>query len=159
MSPSDSRDGSIAQVAQEIILSHYRRPRNRGALPDADLTVEKTIPSCGDEISLSLRLDNDRIIAAAFNGQGCSVCLSSASMMTELLIDRTIDEVRTTLARFSAMLTGDKDAAADVSLGDARALAGVSKYPTRIRCAMLGWRALEEAISTKSDEGVSERLP
>jgi nitrogen fixation NifU-like protein len=155
VSRSESRDGPIGHLAQEIILGHYRSPRNRGDLPNADVTVAKSIPSCGDEITLALRFEADRIEGAAFTGQGCSLCLASASMMSELVIDRTVDEARATLARFRAMLMGDAEVAVDASLGDSRALAGVSRYPTRIRCAMLGWLALEEAIGP-SDETVGK---
>lgn len=131
---------------QELILEHYRRPRNKGELPDADRSVHMNNPTCGDEVYLQLRIVDDRIEDVRFTGEGCSISQASISMMTKLLKGRTLDEARALDARFTAMMHGDADAATDRAMGDLRALAGVAKYPVRVKCALLGFNALEKAI-------------
>jgi nitrogen fixation NifU-like protein len=130
---------------QELIAQHARRPRHRGALDDATAVVSVRNPSCGDEITLRLRVAGGRIEAARFEGEGCSISQASASMMSELLEGRTIEESRSLLARFTELVHGRGDAARDRSLGDLRALSGVAKFPVRVRCALLAWDALREA--------------
>ena len=135
----------LESLYQEIILSHYRRPRNRGVVDAADARVHMNNPTCGDEIVLSLRMEGDRIGAVAFEGQGCSISQASASMMTALLQGHTLAEADALAASFRDLVHGRADPAANRSLGDLRALAGVSRYPVRVRCALLAWNALEEA--------------
>lgn len=136
----------LASLYQALILDHYKRPRNRGELPDADRKVHMNNPTCGDEVYLQLRLEGDRISDLRFLGEGCSISQSSISMMTELLRGKTEDEARALTRRFTEMMHGDPSAAKDRSLGDLRALAGVSKFPVRVKCALLGWDALESAL-------------
>jgi nitrogen fixation NifU-like protein len=135
----------LESLYQEIILSHYRRPRNHGAVEAADARVHMNNPTCGDEIELSLRMDGDRIAAVGFEGQGCSISQASASMMTVLLQGRTLEEAEELAASFRDLVHGRANAASNRALGDLRALAGVSRYPVRVRCALLAWNALEEA--------------
>lgn len=130
---------------QELILKHYRHPRNRGDLDAPDAVVSRFNPLCGDEITLQLRLRKGRVEAARFQGQGCSISQASASMMTELLEGKSVDEARALASRFTEMMHGSEEAAKDRALGDLRALAGVARFPTRIRCALLAWDALREA--------------
>lgn len=130
---------------QELIAQHSRRPRHRGVLEDATAVVSMRNPSCGDEITLQLRVADGRIEALRFEGEGCSISQASASMMSELLEGKTIEESRALLARFTEMVHGREDAARDRSLGDLRALSGVAKFPVRVRCALLAWDALREA--------------
>ena len=127
---------------QELILDHYRRPRNKGAIerPDAEGAVAN--PLCGDALSVTVAIDGDRVRAARFAGHGCSISQASASMMTQLVRGKTLAEVAALRRRFSQLLAGDAEAAADPALGDARALAGVARYPTRHKCASMGWEAL-----------------
>jgi nitrogen fixation NifU-like protein len=136
-------------VYQELLLDHYRRPRNRGPVPDADVTVEQRNPLCGDVLTLQLTMDGDRVTSAGFTGQGCAISQAAASMMTQQLRGKTIEEARALRERFRAMVLGDADAAADKSLGDLRALAGVSRLPVRVKCALLAFSALDEAIGAK----------
>lgn len=136
----------VRSLYQELILDHYRRPRNRGELGGADVTVQRNNPTCGDEITLQLRMEEGRIAEGRFGGQGCAISQASASMMTELLRGASPEEARALAERFRGMLHGDEAAAKDRSLGDLRALAGVARYPARVRCAMLAWTALEEAV-------------
>jgi nitrogen fixation protein NifU and related proteins len=133
-------------VYQELLLDHYRRPRNRGPLPDADITVEQRNPLCGDTLTLQLDLEEGRVREAAFTGQGCAISQAAASMMTQQLRGKTIEEALALRERFRAMILGDADAARDRSLGDLRALSGVARLPVRVKCALLAFSALEEAL-------------
>lgn len=143
----DRAEPRLGALYQELILDHFRRPRNHGPLPDADASVHMHNPVCGDEIRLHLRFDAGRIDEARFEGRGCSISQASASMMTQLLRGRSPAEARSLGERFKAMLHGDEAAARDVALGDLRALAGVRQFPVRVKCALLGWNALEEALA------------
>lgn len=138
---------SLSSLYQELILQHYRKPRNRGELDNADAEVHMNNPTCGDEILLQLRVRDDVIDAIRFQGQGCSISQAAASMMTERVQGKTVAEAERLAARFTQMLHGDEAAAKDKDLGDLRALAGVAKFPVRVRCALLGWNALSEAQS------------
>jgi nitrogen fixation NifU-like protein len=136
----------IRSLYQQLILDHYKHPRNKGALEDADAHAHLNNPTCGDEIWLMLKLDGDRISAVKFVGEGCSISQSSASMMTQLLIGRTRAEAEELARRFTSLMHGDQDAARDRTLGELRAFSDVSKFPVRVKCALLGWNALEEAL-------------
>ena len=140
-------DARLAAAYQELILDHYRRPRNRGALPRPDARGEHRNPLCGDEVTLDLALDTaGRVTAARFTGAGCSISQASASMLTQLVAGRTVGEAAGLGERFARMLAGDADAAADPALGDLRALAGVARIPMRVKCALMPWRAFDDAI-------------
>jgi nitrogen fixation protein NifU and related proteins len=135
----------LNSVYQELILKHYRRPNNRGKLEDADVEIHRLNPTCGDDITLQLRVRDDRIESARFHGEGCAISQASASMMTQLLEGKSLAEADALTARFLEMMHGSEEAARDKELGDLRALAGVSKLPVRVRCAVLAWDALQEA--------------
>ncbi|HEX7088968.1 MAG TPA: SUF system NifU family Fe-S cluster assembly protein [Longimicrobiales bacterium] len=137
---------SLSSLYQQLILEHYRNPRNRGELPGADADVRMNNPSCGDSVRLQLRFEGDRIAAARFSGDGCSISQASTSMMTQVVEGKSVAEVRQLIERLKAMMRGDEAAARDRALGDLRALAGVHRFPVRVRCALLGWNALEEAL-------------
>ena len=143
MSPDSAR---LEALYQELILDHYRRPRNKGSLADADVEGGARNPLCGDELMVTVALDGGRVSAVRFTGSGCSISQASASMMTQLVEGRTLAEVAALRHRFAELLAGDREAAADAALGDARALAGVSRFPTRHKCASMGWEALGEAL-------------
>lgn len=144
-SPPEPR---LSALYQELILDHYRRPRNKGTLDDATHTVSLNNPLCGDEIDLQLRVDGDVIKDVRFIGRGCSISQASASMMTQLLKDKSIPQAVALAERMSAMMQGEDAAARDKALGELRALAGVSKFPVRIKCALLPWNALTDAVKT-----------
>jgi nitrogen fixation NifU-like protein len=146
--PIDRSTPPLASLFQELILDHYKRPRNRGELSGADRRVHMNNPTCGDEVWLQLKLDGDRIADVRFLGEGCSISQASISMMTERLKGRTREEAHELSKRFTAMMHGDQDAAKDRGLGDLRALAGVARFPVRVKCALLGWNALENALAT-----------
>jgi nitrogen fixation NifU-like protein len=139
----------LTSLFQEVILDHYKRPRNRGTLEDADAVVHMNNPTCGDEVVLRLKLANDKITDAKFEGVGCSISQASISMMTNLIKDKSPGEAVEIMRRFTEMMHGDEEAARDKKLGDLRALAGVSKFAARVKCALLGWNALEEALKEK----------
>jgi nitrogen fixation protein NifU and related proteins len=144
-SPPELSPG-LSALYQELILDHYRRPRNKGALTHATHSVSLNNPLCGDEIDLQLRVDGDVIKEIGFVGRGCSISQASASMMTQLLKERTVPQALDLVERMGAMMQGDEAAARDKALGELRALAGVSKFPVRIKCALLPWNALTDAI-------------
>ena len=139
-------DASVTALYQELILDHYRRPRNKGPLADADVHVARKNPLCGDEIDVQLRFDGDRVAEAKFGGRGCSISQASASMMTELVRGKPAAEAQALADRFTELLRGSADAAADARLGDARALSGVARLPVRVPCAAMAWKALEEGL-------------
>jgi nitrogen fixation NifU-like protein len=136
----------VAALYQELILDHYRRPRNKGILENADASVEMRNPLCGDEIELQVSFDGDAIRDVKFSGRGCSISLASASMMTQLIKGKRAAEIDALRERFRELVLGDQSAVTDKSLGSLRALAGVSKFPARVRCALLAWNALETAL-------------
>jgi nitrogen fixation NifU-like protein len=138
----------LSALYQEVILDHYRRPRNKGALADATHTVSLTNPLCGDEIDLALRLEGDVIKEARFVGRGCSISQAAASIMTQLVKDRSVAQARALAERMRAMMHGDEAAARDKALGELRALAGVAKFPVRVKCALLPWNALTDAVKS-----------
>ncbi len=141
-----STDVRLSSLYQELILDHYRRPRNRGELPDPTVEAHVHNPTCGDEVRLQLLLDGDRIADVKAEGEGCSISQASVSMMTSRLKGATVEEGLALAARFTEMMRGDPEAAKDRTLGDLRALAGVAKFPVRVKCALLGFDALQEAI-------------
>ena len=137
---------NLQSLYQELILQHYRNPRNRGALPAPDVEIAMHNPVCGDEITLQLGVSGDRIEMARFQGQGCSISQASASMMTLQLEGKTLVDARVLMARFTQLMHGDGEAANDRTLGDLRALSGVAKFPVRVKCTLLAWNALDEAV-------------
>ena len=149
MLPSE-RAAQIGALYQEMILDHYRRPRNKGEMPNADASVLMKNPLCGDEIAVHLRYDGDEIAELGFSGRGCSISQASASMMTQLLKGKSVEEAEAIRARFRDMVMGDKEAGEDTSLGSLRALGGVARFPARVKCALLAWNALETALAKRA---------
>jgi nitrogen fixation NifU-like protein len=141
----DRSTPALGDLFQDIILEHYKRPRNKGTLEDATVDIHMNNPTCGDEIHLYLKVEGGVVRDVAFEGEGCSISQSSISMMTQILKDQPVAEGLRIAERFKAMMHGDADAAKDKDLRDARALQGVSRFPTRVKCALLGWNAFEEA--------------
>lgn len=129
---------------REIILDHYRKPRNRGELNAPTQRVEGVNPVCGDEIHLDMVVHDGTIDDLAFSGQGCSISQSSASMLTERLKGCTVEEAGLVLGKVRAMLIDG--ALPDRELGDLQALEGVAKLPVRVKCALLSWNVLQEGL-------------
>lgn len=140
----------LQAMYQELILDHYRRPRNKGSLDDADRVVPMRNPLCGDEIDLHVKFDGELVSDLKFIGRGCSISQAAASMMTEAVKGKTAAEASVLWDRYHAMILGDQDAARDKTLGPLRSLSGVSRFPARVRCALLAWNALEEALENRT---------
>ncbi len=146
---------SLDDLYREVILDHYRNPRRRGALDHPDAHADGQNPLCGDEISLDLALDGDRIADVRLQGRGCSISQASASMMAEAVAGKTIAEVEALIHRFKAMMEIEPgDAGIDPSrpgaaLGDLEALQGVRRFPVRIKCADLPWATLAQALEER----------
>ena len=142
----------IAALYQEMILDHYRRPRNKGTLEQADASVEMKNPLCGDEIGLQVEFDGNALHDVRFSGRGCSISQASASMMTQLVKGKSRDEIDIIRNQFRDLMLGvTPPVAADESrLGSLRALSGVARFPARVKCALLAWNALDAALSGNS---------
>ncbi|MDZ7781141.1 MAG: SUF system NifU family Fe-S cluster assembly protein [Gemmatimonadota bacterium] len=145
----------LSSLYQQLILEHYKSPRNKGELEERTVEVHMNNPVCGDEIRLQLRVEGDTIEHAKFVGQGCSISQASVSIMTTLLEGRSLSDAEGLADRFTEVMHGDADAARDKSLGDLRALQGVSKFPVRVKCALLGFDALREALRQSAAEPAS----
>lgn len=139
-------DLNLKSLYQQLILDHYRNPRNKGELPERTVDIHMANPVCGDEIHLQLQIEDDVIVDARHVGQGCSISQAAVSMMTNLIKGKPLSDAEGVAERFTAMMHGDEEMARDKSLGDLRALQGVSKFPVRIKCALLAFDALQEAI-------------
>lgn len=149
----------LESIFREVILDHYRKPRNKGPMDAPTVTVSMRNPLCGDEIELHLEIGDDAIRGVRFTGQGCAISQASASMMTEALAGKPLEDAVDLEKRFLALMHGEEAAREDKRLGDLRALQGVSKLPVRIKCALLAWNALDEAVKAhrRSDEGLMGR--
>lgn len=141
----------LDDLYKELILDHYRSPRNRGRLPTAHVHSEGYNPLCGDEIAVDLDFDNGRIADVAFEGRGCSISQASASMMTDIVKGRDVEEVEQLSHTFRKMMT-DADSEPPEELGDLEAFQGVAKFPVRVKCATLAWRVLEDGLKQRTNE-------
>lgn len=134
------------RLFRQIIMDHYRNPRNKGLAKDPRgyMTVHLKNPSCGDDLTVQLKVEGDRIKEIRQSGEGCSICCASASMMAELLESETIEEAMKVIEQFNLMVQAeDYD---DEMIGDAVSLQGVSHLPQRVKCATLGWQAAERGL-------------
>ena len=150
----------LEDLYREIILDHYRTPRNRGELPTPPAVVAQGHnPLCGDEITVYLQVDDDRVSDVKVAGQGCSISQSSASMMSQAIKGKSVPEVRALVRKFKSMMSIEDASAddngeppsADVELGDLEALQGVVKFPVRIKCATLAWNTLAIGLDDATD--------
>src|SRR5438128_6281223 len=142
----------IEELYQEVILDHSRRPRNFGELPDAAVLVHGDNPACGDEIHLAVKFDgNGGLEDIKFTGHGCAISQASASLMTMKLKGRSRDETMSMLRAFHDLVTTETNDAPK-ALGDLRVMKGVRKFPQRVKCAMLAWRAVEQALQQNTGE-------
>jgi nitrogen fixation NifU-like protein len=142
----------IEELYQEVILDHSRRPRNFGELPDAAVLVHGDNPACGDEIHLAVRFDsNGGLEEIKFTGHGCAISQASASLMTMKLKGKSRVEVTEMVRAFHDLVTNNSDKAPK-SLGDLLVLKGVRRFPQRVKCAMLPWRAVEQAFEQRAGE-------
>ena len=147
--PRPETSAELSALYQELILDHYRRPRNKGTLENADASVEMKNPLCGDEIGLQVAFEGNSVCDLRFSGRGCSISQASASMMTQLVKGKSAEEIDGLRNRFRDLMLGDPSAAEDQTLGSLRALSGVARFPARVKCALLAWNALQTALSEK----------
>ncbi|MGH7651746.1 MAG: Fe-S cluster assembly sulfur transfer protein SufU [Gemmatimonadaceae bacterium] len=140
----------VSALYQELILDHYRRPRNKGTLTNADASVELKNPLCGDEICLQVAFDGDTVSDLKFSGRGCSISQASASMMTQLIKGKPREEIEEIRKQFRDLLLGQPNPRPSENLGPLRSLSGVTKFPARVKCALLAWNALETALTDRS---------
>jgi nitrogen fixation NifU-like protein len=136
---------ALDDIYKEVILDHYKSPRNKRELPDAELRCHANNPLCGDEITVFAHLDGGTVQEVTFQGAGCSISQSSASMMTEAVTGRQVEDAKALAADFRGMMAGEVEPDED-RFGDLVALKGVVKYPIRIKCAVLAWDVLQEAL-------------
>jgi nitrogen fixation NifU-like protein len=137
----------LNSLYQEVILDHYKRPHHKGLVP-GDIQVHHINPSCGDEVTLSLKIVGDKVAEITWDGVGCSISQASVSIMSDLLINKKIAEAEKILDSFVSMMQSKgADQGDEFILEDGVALAGVSKYPARIKCALLGWMAYKDAVT------------
>ncbi|BAH45832.1 MULTISPECIES: Fe-S cluster assembly sulfur transfer protein SufU [Brevibacillus] len=143
---------SLDDLYRRVIMDHYQKPRNRGKLEESDgLIVNLNNPTCGDSISLSLKVEDGKVVDAKFLGEGCSISMSSASMMTDAVKGKPVAEALELSQKFSDMMQG-KEVDDSIDLGDIEALSGVAKFPARIKCATLAWKALEQGVKQAEQE-------
>ena len=135
----------LDDLYKEVILDHYKSPRNKRDLPDATASLHKNNPLCGDEITIHARLEDGKVAEVTFEGQGCSISQASASMLTETVAGKTVEDAAGVTREFRGMMEGSVDPDED-AFGDLIALKGVVKYPVRIKCAVLGWDVLQDAL-------------
>ena len=136
---------SLEELYKEVILDHYRAPRNKGRLDPHDVALERNNPLCGDEIELFLKFEGDDVTGIAFEGKGCSISQASASMMTEKVKGLSAADARSLAESIKRMMAGEEEGDA-AALEDLVSLKGVVRYPVRIKCALLGWNTLVEAL-------------
>jgi nitrogen fixation NifU-like protein len=140
---------SLDELYRELILDHYRSPRNRGELEDASAEAEMQNPLCGDEMHITVEVRDGLVADVRFQGRGCSISVASASMMTEAVRGKPVPEALATIAAFKRMMRGEGSAE---DLGDVEALQGVARFPVRIKCATLAWNTLQKALEGQEPE-------
>jgi nitrogen fixation NifU-like protein len=138
----------LDQLYQEIILDHYKKPRGRGLREPYDSQVRHVNPTCGDEIDLRVRLDGDTVADISYEGMGCSISQAAASVLYELVVGESVTDALSRVDTYTDMIAGRGESEPDEAvLGDAIAFAGVSKYPSRVKCALLSWMAFKDAAA------------
>jgi nitrogen fixation protein NifU and related proteins len=147
-----SSGNNLDTLYRQVIMDHYKNPRNRGELEGNSLTINMNNPTCGDRIQLQMIVEDGIITDSKFVGEGCSISLSSASMMTQAIKGKTTEEALALSEIFSNIMQG-KDYDEDrFDLGDIEALQGVCKFPARIKCATLAWKAMEKGVNSEEEE-------
>ena len=136
---------NLDQLYRSVIMDHYKNPRNKGSLDNDAVTIDMNNPTCGDRIHLTLKVTDGVVEDAKFDGEGCSISMSSASMMTQIIKGKKIEEALELAEIFSKMMMGE-DYSEKYDLEDVEALQGVAKFPARIKCATLAWKAMEKGV-------------
>ncbi|WP_374965478.1 Fe-S cluster assembly sulfur transfer protein SufU [Lysinibacillus sp. RS5] len=136
---------NLDQLYRSVIMDHYKNPRNKGSIEEDAVTIDMNNPTCGDRIHLTLKVTDGIVEDAKFDGEGCSISMSSASMMTQLIKGKKVEEALDLADIFSKMMMGE-DYSEKYDLEDVEALQGVSQFPARIKCATLAWKAMEKGV-------------
>jgi len=138
----------LDQLYQEIILDHYKKPRGRGLREPYEVQVRHVNPTCGDEVDLRVHIEGDKVVDVSYEGMGCSISQASASVLYELVLGRTVTDALSRVDTFTDMVASRGETEPDENvLEDAIAFAGVSKYPARVKCALLSWMAFKDATA------------
>ncbi len=143
-----SFNNNLDVLYRQVIMDHYKNPRNRGVLEEDTVTINMNNPTCGDRIQLSFKVEEGKVSDVKFEGEGCSISMASASMMTQAVKGKPIEEALHMSQIFSDMMQG-KEYDDSIELEDIEALQGVSKFPARIKCATLAWKAMEKGLRDK----------
>ncbi|MFD1927533.1 Fe-S cluster assembly sulfur transfer protein SufU [Sporosarcina siberiensis] len=141
---------NLDQLYRTVIMDHYKSPKNKGVLEESSVTVDMNNPTCGDVIHLTMQVVDDTVQNAKFEGEGCSISMASASMMTQLIIGKTVEEALV-LSKTISNIMLSKEYDDSIDLGDIEALSGVAKFPARIKCATLAWKAMEQGVGKDSE--------
>ena len=144
-----SFNNNLDQLYRSVIMDHYKNPRNKGSLDENSVTIDMNNPTCGDRIHLTLKLEDGVVQDAKFDGEGCSISMSSASMMTQIVKGKKLEEALELADIFSKMMLGEDFDDEKYDLGDVEALQGVAKFPARIKCATLAWKAMEKGVQSE----------
>jgi nitrogen fixation NifU-like protein len=136
----------LDDLYQDLILDHFKHPRNFRPLSDVEVLVDEENPTCGDHIRLTAKVEQGKIVDVKFDGKGCAISTASASMMSEKLIGMPVAEARQLISDFVGVIRGEKNLDAD-TLGELASLEGVKQYPMRVKCATMSWHAAEKALN------------
>ncbi|MFJ8513738.1 Fe-S cluster assembly sulfur transfer protein SufU [Lysinibacillus xylanilyticus] len=137
---------NLDQLYRSVIMDHYKNPRNKGSIEEDAVTIDMNNPTCGDRIHLTLKVTDGIVEDAKFDGEGCSISMSSASMMTQIIKGKKVEEALELAEIFSKMMMGE-EYSEKYDLEDVEALQGVSQFPARIKCATLAWKAMEKGVN------------
>ncbi|WP_427108567.1 Fe-S cluster assembly sulfur transfer protein SufU [Lysinibacillus xylanilyticus] len=137
---------NLDQLYRSVIMDHYKNPRNKGSIEEDAVTIDMNNPTCGDRIHLTLKVTDGIVEDAKFDGEGCSISMSSASMMTQIIKGKKVEEALELAEIFSKMMLGE-EYSEKYDLEDVEALQGVSQFPARIKCATLAWKAMEKGVN------------
>ncbi|SHH33001.1 Fe-S cluster assembly sulfur transfer protein SufU [Virgibacillus chiguensis] len=137
---------NLDTLYRQVIMDHYKNPRNKGNLDGDTLTVDMNNPTCGDRIQLNMQVEDGIVKDAKFEGEGCSISMASASMMTQAIKGLEVEKALKMSEMFSKMMLGEDVDTTGLDVGDIEALQGVSKFPARIKCATLCWKAMEKGV-------------
>ncbi|MEH7883578.1 SUF system NifU family Fe-S cluster assembly protein [Bacillus sp. JJ1609] len=143
---------NLDNLYRQVIMDHYKNPRNKGVLDEGSLTVNMNNPTCGDRIQLTMKVEDGKVTDSKFEGEGCSISMSSASMMTQAIKGRSVEEALKLSKIFSDIMQGNEYDEDDLDLGDIEALQGVAKFPARIKCATLAWKAMEKGLKEEDNQ-------
>ncbi|WP_172373107.1 Fe-S cluster assembly sulfur transfer protein SufU [Sporosarcina jiandibaonis] len=141
---------NLDQLYRSVIMDHYKTPRNKGVIEESSVTVDMNNPTCGDVIHLTMQVEDGTVQNAKFEGEGCSISMASASMMTQMIKGKSVEDALSLANTISNIMLGN-EYDDSIELGDIEALSGVAKFPARIKCATLAWKAMEQGVRKDSE--------